>query len=93
MILPPVLIKIRVVKQSCRKFSIWLPVFFLWPLLLVLILVSIPFLLVFTIAYWNNPKARKSIRNYFSAIAMFFLLRGLEVNIKNNEEEVFIQLT
>jgi hypothetical protein len=39
--LPPLVIDVRVKEEGSRGFRIWLPVFLLWPLLLLLVLLAL----------------------------------------------------
>jgi hypothetical protein len=92
MMLPPVILRLRVVENKRRKIALWLPIFLLWPPLLLLIVASLPLLIVVALAFWWHPKAKKvvrSIRPVFSAVCS---LRGLTIDVESEEEEVLIKI-
>jgi hypothetical protein len=44
--LPPYLVYLKIKSEEGRGFGIWLPVFLLWPLVLILFVIALPFLLL-----------------------------------------------
>jgi hypothetical protein len=93
MIFPPALFRLRLVEYGRKKVGLWVPVFLLWPLLLVLAAVSVPLLLVAALALWRNPKARKALKSIPAAFVAFCSLRGCRIEVNGAEEEVFIKIT
>ena len=91
MMFPPSILRLRIHNKQ-HNFSLWLPLFLLWPLLLVLGLLLLPLLLIAAVILsyrgWGIPLL-------LAGPAIFGLLcalRGLKVEIGQNSEQVFISL-
>jgi hypothetical protein len=52
MILPPLVIDVRVRESGHRSFRIWFPLFILWPLLLVIVLLALVITVLVDVAMW-----------------------------------------
>jgi len=95
MMLPPAIMRIRVVENGRKKIGLWLPVFLLWPVLILLAVVSIPLLLVLMLGFWWHHVARKVIRSIPAIFGIICSMRGFAVEVENKEkkEEVIIKIT
>ncbi len=92
MILPPAIVRFRIVEQGRRKIGLWLPIFLLWPVLILLILVSMPLLLFLALAFWWYTGARKILRCILFALSLIFSLRGLAIEVEDEEDQVIIKI-
>lgn len=52
MILPPIVIDVHVREAGKRAFRIWFPLFVLWPLLLVIVLLALVITVLVDVAMW-----------------------------------------
>lgn len=83
MMLPPSIMRVRLKSDGRRKLGLWLPLFLIWPLVLVVALLLLPLLLLVAAlrgrlrkAFWLLPR-----------IWMFFCaIRGLRVVVSKPGE-------
>ncbi len=91
MMFPPSILRLRIHNQQ-HHFSLWLPLFLLWPLLLVLGLLLLPLLLIAAVILsyrgWGIPLLLLGPTIFGLLCAM----RGLKVEIGKNSEQAFISL-
>jgi hypothetical protein len=93
MMLPPAILRLRVVENKRRKIALWLPIFLLWPPLFLLIVASLPLILVLALAFWWHTKARKVVKSIVPVFDAICSLRGLTVDVESEEEKVLIKIT
>ena len=88
MIWPPSLLHVRF-KCRERHVNIWLPLFLLWPLLLVLALMLFPFVLVASLVVWYKDWGKPLFLFYPAVYHLFCALRGLRIDIRQGSDVVF----
>ena len=91
--MPPAILRFRIVKNKRRKVALWLPIFLLWPPLFLLFVASLPLILVLGLAFWWHPKARMAVRSIVPVLRIICSLRGFKIDVKNEGEQVFIKIT
>jgi hypothetical protein len=74
-------------------FGLWLPLFLLLPLLLVVLLILSPLILIALLVLWPSGWSEWALRVLAGAGRVFCSMRGLEVNVKNREQYVYISVT
>ena len=89
MIWPPSVLRLRI-HTSRRHFGLWLPLFLVWPLLLVLGLVLWPLLLIGAIVLWHRGWGKTLLLGGPALFRLFCALRGLKVEVKQPSEKVLI---
>lgn len=89
MIWPPSLLRVRIRSRN-KRFTLWLPLFLVWPLGFALLAILSPFLLVLAILLWPFGWARPLLLAGPLLFRLFCSLRGLEVNVEKSSERVLI---
>jgi len=89
MIWPPSVLRLRIYSQQ-RKFSLWLPLFLVWPVVLVLGLVLWPLLLIAAIILWHWGWGRLLLLGGPILFGLLCTLRGLRVEVEQPSEQVLI---
>ena len=89
---PPMFIKLRFGKKD-GKFKLWLPLFILFPLIIVVLLLLAPLLLLAALVLWGFGWGKIFLLLIPVLLGLFWALRGLEVDIKDEREKVFISIT
>ena len=89
MIWPPSLLRVRIRSRN-KRFTLWLPLFLVWPLGFALLAILSPFLLVLAILLWPFGWARPLLLAGPLLFRLFCSLRGLEVNVEKSSEQVLI---
>ena len=89
MIWPPSLLRVKV-RSRYKRFTLWLPLFLVWPLGFALLAILSPFLLVLAILLWPLGWARPLLLAGPLLFRLFCSVRGLEVNVKKSSEQVLI---
>ncbi len=90
--LPPMIMRISARRQD-KRMNLWLPLFIIFPFLAIVItalfLILSPLLLVAAVVLWRSGWGGLFV--FFPVVlACFFALRGLEVDINQDGERVFI---
>ncbi len=86
---PPMILQVGVNKRDGR-FRLWLPLFLLFPFLLVFLLLLAPFLMLAALALWSFGLGRPFLLVIPVTLSILWALRGLEVDVKNRKEAVYI---
>lgn len=89
---PPMILRVGVAKGD-GGFRLWLPLFILFPFLLVLLLLFTPFLLLAALLLWSFGLGRPFLLVIPVLLGILWALRGLEIDIKDRKERVFILFT
>ncbi|MBU1319198.1 MAG: hypothetical protein KKG33_01095 [candidate division Zixibacteria bacterium] len=92
MMFPPAIIRIRIIERGCRKIRLWLPVFLLWPPLLLVAIAAIPFLLFLIIIKPFIPEVRRFLRKLHRLVMLSCSLRGLRIEFEDEEDEIRLQI-
>ncbi len=86
---PPMILRVGVGKRD-GGFRLWLPLFILFPFLLVLLLLFTPFLLLAALVLWNFGWGKIPLLVIPLLLGILWALRGLEIDVKDRKETVFI---
>ena len=86
---PPLIMRIRI-KNRKHRFGLWLPLFLIWPLLLVLGIILLPFLLIAAVLLWHLWWVRPLLFGIPVLFQLLCALRGLKVEIEQNSERVLV---
>jgi len=89
--LPPLVMRWQA-SDGGRRAPLWIPLFLLWPLALVLLLLLSPFLMVAAAVMWGGAWCRRLPRVAWALARCVCSLRGLEVDFRKGEERFFISM-
>ncbi len=89
MIWPPSVLRVKL-RSRDRRFTLWLPLFLVWPLVFALLAILGPFVLVLAILVWPLGWGRPLLLTGPLLFRLFCSLRGLEVNVEKPSEQVLI---
>ena len=87
---PPLWMKIRVRNEE-HNFRLWLPLFLLLPLALVVLIILSPIIIIGLIIFWDSW-GMWSLKVIRASVMSFWNMRGLEVDVQNGKEMVFISV-
>ncbi|MFA5309980.1 MAG: hypothetical protein WC370_10950 [Dehalococcoidales bacterium] len=88
---PPLLMHVRI-KNKDTNFGLWLPLFLLFPVLLVVLLALSPLILIGLLITWPSGWGKWAWRSLKAAFVSLWNLRGLDVDIKNREGYVRVSV-
>ena len=91
MIMPPSLLRIRI-HSSNTRFSLWLPLFLIWPLILLVMVILNPLVLIGAILLWPMGLAKPILLTGPLLFRLFCSIKGLEVAVENFSEQVLISI-
>ena len=91
MIMLPLMLRIRIKNPEGKGFGLWLPLFLIWPIGLVLVLAFAPIVLLLSLILWPFGKGRPLLLAAPMTLYLICHLRGLMVDVKNDEEQVFVK--
>ena len=89
MIIPPMLLRVRV-QNNRHRFSVWLPLFLIWPPVLLLGVALLPLVLVLAVLLWPWGWGRPLLLIGPAIFRLFCALRGLLVDVYSPPEQVHI---
>lgn len=92
MMFPPAIMRIRVIEKGCSRIRLWLPLFVLWPPMLVVAVAAIPFLLFMMILVPFVPEIRRFLSKIHRLVMLSCSLRGLRIEFEDEEDEVLLQI-
>jgi hypothetical protein len=91
---PPYLIKMKV-RASAHACSLWLPLFLLWPVVLVLalaiLLILLPFALLALILSWQVEWLRSVMMSVPALYRLVSRIPGLIVDVEGHEGHVYLE--
>ena len=91
--LPPYLLRLRLGNNE-RDFSLWLPLFLVWPLVLVFLIaafaVLLPFALLALIFTWRWGWLRSLVLSAPALLGLFGQLAGLEIDVSGKKGGIYI---
>lgn len=88
---PPMLMRLKFHGED-RDFGIWLPLFLLLPLALVVFIILSPLILIAFIVLWPSGWGKRALLALWATLQIFCSLRGLKVDIQNQQQNVFISV-
>ncbi len=90
MIFPPSILRLRI-RDKERRFGLWLPLIFIWPVFLVLALILAPLVLVTAAVLWPLGWGRPLLLAGPVIFRIICSLRGLEVNVQDGAQVVYVR--
>jgi hypothetical protein len=91
---PPYLLRLRFENQN-HSFGLWLPLFLIWPIVLVFLLVVfiilLPFALLALIFSWQFDWLYSLLKAVPAIFRLFSHLPGLTVDVDSGEGQVYIE--
>ena len=87
---PPLLLHLRLPRREGGFQGLWLPWFLLYPILLALILIALPFILIAAIFLLPGGRARPLIMMGPYIWRLLFCMRGLKLDIETNGREMMV---
>ena len=87
----PVLLRLKVVGRNGKRFTLWLPLFLIYILLVPLLLIILPLVLLAAIISWPLGYGRLVIQAYFTIFRLLGCLSGLKIDIESGDGNFFIK--
>ena len=88
---PPVLMHIRF-QNGDKKFGLWLPLFLLIPLALVVLIILSPLIVIAILVLWPSGWGKLALLVLKASWGLFCSMRGLQVDVRNRNECVYISV-
>ncbi len=88
---PPYVMKVRVNNPN-SKINLWLPLFLIYPLLAVILLVLLPLILIAAVVLLIMGWGKTLFIIPFAVFGCINAMRGLEVQIEQGQERVLISV-
>ena len=90
MIYPPSTIRLRISDEG-RRFGIWLPLILIWPVILALAIAVVPIIFLAVVVLWPLGWGRPLLLGGPVMFRIFCSLRGLEVNVQDGSQRVYVR--
>ncbi len=93
---PPYLMRVKINEPDSKRINLWIPLFIILPFITVIAIVTMlilaPFILIATIIFWRFWWFKPLVFAVPLFLGCLCALRGLEVDVNNNNEKVFISI-
>ena len=89
MIWPPSLLRIRI-RNSRFRFNLWLPLFLIWPIVLLAMVILSPLVLLCAALLWPFSLGKPLILTGPIFFRLFCSMRGLEIAVEKSPDQVQI---
>ena len=93
MIVPPAVLRVRIVEHGRRKVALWIPIFVIWPALVHLAVVSVPLIPVLFAVGLFFRNVRVALQGGWHLFQALCALRGLRVEVRDDEEDILVHIT
>ncbi|MFC1983584.1 hypothetical protein ACFLVO_01005 [Chloroflexota bacterium] len=88
---PPMFLRMAFGRRD-SKFRLLFPLFILFPCLVVILLLMAPFLLLATVVFWSFGWGKLFLLFIPVLLGLLWALRGLEIDINDKRQKVFISI-
>lgn len=88
----PLILKMHITKKDGKGFNIWLPLFLIWLIILPLVILVSPIVGLVALILWPSGKGRTVIKAYLSFFYLIWNMSGLRVDIKSENNLIFLNL-
>ena len=89
MIWPPSLLRIQIRNNNIR-FSLWLPLFLIWPLVLLAMVILSPLIILCAVLMWPLGLSKPLLLTGPILFRLLCSMRGLEIAVENSSDQVLI---
>jgi hypothetical protein len=88
----PILLRLKGVDGRGKRFTLWLPLFLIYLILLPLLIIPLPFILLAALIAWPFGYGCLVIQAYFAIFRLLGCLSGLKIDIESGDGNFFIKL-
>jgi len=88
---PPLLMRLRLPHKE-GSLNLWIPVFLVYPLLLAIALLLVPFVLIASLLMWPSGWGKPLLLSGPAAFRLLWNTRGLKVDIRQNSGRLLISV-
>jgi hypothetical protein len=89
MIMPPLVVDVRVREADSRHFRIWLPVFLLWPILLIVVGFALVVSVIVDLVLWMaGARYHHYTLLIFGSLKLLAEVRGTTAHIRSHDESL-----
>jgi hypothetical protein len=88
----PMLLRLKGIDSKVKRFTLWLPLFLIYLILLPLLVIPLPFVLLAALIAWPFGYGCLVIQVYFAIFKLLGCLSGLKVDIGSGDGDFFIKL-
>jgi hypothetical protein len=88
---PPLLMHVKVRGENAN-FGFWLPLFLLVPLALVALIILSPLILISILVLWALGWGKPAVLFIPAVWRVFCSMRGLEVDVQNGSQHVYVSV-
>ena len=89
MMLPPSLLRLRF-RDGKHRFGLWLPLFIVWPPVVIISLALLPFVLALSALLWPTGWGRPLLMAGPLVFGLFCSLRGLMIEVQSPSSQVYV---
>lgn len=88
----PMLLRLKGTDRNGKRFTLWLPLFLIYIILLPLLLIPLPFVLLAALIAWPFGYGCLILQVYLTIFKLLGYLSGLKVDIESGDGDFFIKL-
>ena len=91
MMWPPSLLRLRI-RNGKHRFGLWLPLFIVWPPVVLMALALLPFVLTLSALLWPTGLGKPLLLAGPLFFRLFCSLRGLKIDVQSASNQVYVAL-
>lgn len=88
----PMLLRLKGIDRNGKRFTLWLPLFLIYIILLPLLLITLPFVLLAALIAWPFGYGCLVLQVYMAIFKLLGCLSGLKIDIESGNRDFFIKL-
>jgi len=87
----PMLLRLKGINREGKRFTLWLPLFLIYIILLPLIIITLPFVLLAALIAWPFGYGSLVLQAYLAIFKILGCLSGLKIDIESGDGNFFIK--
>ena len=88
----PMLLRLRGINENGKRFTLWLPLFLIYIILLPLLIIPLPLVLLAALIAWPFGYGSLVLQAYLAIFKILGCLSGLKIDIESGDGDFFIKL-
>jgi len=88
----PVMLRLKGIDRKGKRFTLWLPLFLIYLILLPLLILPLPFVLLAALIAWPFGYGCLVIQVYLAIFKLLGCLSGLKIDVESGDGDFFIKL-
>lgn len=86
----PLLMKIKIPRQSKHPLTLYLPLFIAWIILIAVFLLLLPIIFIMAIVSWSKGYGRLVLIFIPMVCSIFWHMQGLKIDVQDKDQHIYL---